>query len=180
MDKDAIPDMCDDDIDGDGKKNVLGLIIQQHPPLCRYTKDDLDPDKVKESLERTKDGDDIDNCSLLINPLQTDLNGNSIGDNCEEMMALDPDRDGDGIPDSKDLCPDTPENMNGIEDADGCPEFVDVQDTDPGVEPVQCNVCPCPYVQNAADLVQGDKVRAVLLNEDGTIRVSTSPIEIIE
>jgi OmpA-OmpF porin, OOP family len=34
----------------------------------------------------------------------------------------DGDRDGDGIPDSRDKCPDVPENYNGIEDEDGCPE----------------------------------------------------------
>lgn len=179
MDKDTIPDMCDDDIDGDGITNVLGLILQQHPPLCKYSKDDLDQDKIKETIDRIKKWDDLDNCSITVNPNQADLNGNFIGDSCEDIIAVDPDRDGDGIPDSKDLCPDTPENMNGIEDVDGCPEFTDVPDVNPGVTP-QCNVCPCPYVQNAADLVQWDKVRAVLMNSGGTVRINTSPIEIIE
>ncbi len=32
------------------------------------------------------------------------------------------DRDGDGIVDSKDACPDDPEDFDGFEDADGCPE----------------------------------------------------------
>lgn len=55
--------------------------------------------------------------------------------------------------------------MNGVDDTDGCPEFIDTTDVDPGVKP-QCNVCPCPYVQDAADLVPGDKVRAVLLDSE--------------
>jgi hypothetical protein len=32
------------------------------------------------------------------------------------------DRDGDSIPDSRDGCPDQPEDRNGFEDADGCPD----------------------------------------------------------
>jgi outer membrane protein OmpA-like peptidoglycan-associated protein len=32
------------------------------------------------------------------------------------------DRDGDGIPDSRDKCPDVPEDRDGFEDDDGCPD----------------------------------------------------------
>jgi hypothetical protein len=32
------------------------------------------------------------------------------------------DRDGDGIPNSRDKCPDQPEDMNGFQDDDGCPD----------------------------------------------------------
>ena len=32
------------------------------------------------------------------------------------------DRDGDGIADSKDMCPDQPEDFDGFEDTDGCPD----------------------------------------------------------
>lgn len=179
MDRDTIPDMCDDDIDGDGKLNMLGLILRQ-PPQCRYTENDLNPTVIKTTIDRKKKGDDLDNCSLTVNPDQKDTNGNFIGDVCEDLITVKDDRDGDGISDDTDACPDTPENMNGIEDTDGCPEFTDVPDIDPGVKPVQCNLCPCPYVQGAADLIAGDKVRAVLLNADGTVRVNVSPIEIIE
>lgn len=30
MDQDQIPDMCDDDIDGDGIKNLIGIIIDEY------------------------------------------------------------------------------------------------------------------------------------------------------
>jgi outer membrane protein OmpA-like peptidoglycan-associated protein len=33
-----------------------------------------------------------------------------------------PDRDGDGIADGADVCPDAPEDKDGVEDADGCPD----------------------------------------------------------
>ncbi|OPL07202.1 hypothetical protein AM593_00418, partial [Mytilus galloprovincialis] len=49
------------------------------------------------------DGDGInnsdDNCPYLKNPLQTDLNGDQVGDDCVV------DSDGDGIDDSNDTCP---------------------------------------------------------------------------
>jgi hypothetical protein len=32
------------------------------------------------------------------------------------------DRDGDGIPDGRDLCPEMPEDHDGVEDDDGCPD----------------------------------------------------------
>jgi outer membrane protein OmpA-like peptidoglycan-associated protein len=36
--------------------------------------------------------------------------------------ADDPDRDHDGIPNECDVCPDAPENFNGLCDEDGCPD----------------------------------------------------------
>jgi hypothetical protein len=36
MDKDGIPDICDDDIDNDGIKNLLGLINPNTPNNCNY------------------------------------------------------------------------------------------------------------------------------------------------
>lgn len=49
------------------------------------------------------------------------------------------DRDGDGILDDQDLCPDEPEDYDGIEDHDGCPED---QDTD--ADGIGDNVDLCP------------------------------------
>ena len=42
-------------------------------------------------------------------------------------MSAPADRDHDGIPDSVDICPDDPEDIDGYEDADGCPD-VDCDD----------------------------------------------------
>jgi outer membrane protein OmpA-like peptidoglycan-associated protein len=50
----------------------------------------------------------------------------------------DRDTDGDGIPDSSDMCPDQPEDFDGIQDADGCPE--DDADRD-GIPDTQ-DACP--------------------------------------
>lgn len=44
MDKDAIPDMCDSDIDGDTAPNPLGIILYEKPD-CSYGPDNtLPPD----------------------------------------------------------------------------------------------------------------------------------------
>lgn len=32
------------------------------------------------------------------------------------------DRDGDGVADHRDLCPEMPEDLDGVSDDDGCPE----------------------------------------------------------
>jgi len=38
------------------------------------------------------------------------------------LSITGPDRDGDGVIDSEDLCPDQPEDRNGVNDDDGCPD----------------------------------------------------------
>ncbi len=38
-------------------------------------------------------------------------------------VEVDGDRDNDGIADSKDVCPDLPEDMDGFDDGDGCPDY---------------------------------------------------------
>jgi len=45
--------------------------------------------------------DQIDNCAVVPNPNQIDLNGDDVGDICSG------DRDNDGIPDADDSCPDS-------------------------------------------------------------------------
>ncbi len=41
----------------------------------------------------------------------------------EAVVQSDGDRDGDGILDSKDVCPDLPEDKDGFQDDDGCPDY---------------------------------------------------------
>jgi hypothetical protein len=45
-----------------------------------------------------------------------------------KLKAPDRDSDGDGIPNSKDMCPITPEDPDGHDDDDGCPDLDDDQD----------------------------------------------------
>src|SRR5215831_19705996 len=64
------------------------------------------------------------------------------------------DRDHDGIPDSADLCPDDPEDLDGYEDSDGCP--------DP-----DCDDCCTPITQSKIGFLPGqstiaDRAKSVL------------------
>jgi len=64
---------------------------------------------------------------------------------CRELALSnkEPDSDGDGVPDSKDKCPDTPEDKNGFEDLDGCPEG----DRDTDEDTILDRVDACPTEQ---------------------------------
>jgi hypothetical protein len=53
------------------------------------------------------------------------------------------DRDGDGVPDDRDLCPDLPEDRDGIQDDDGCPD--EDADGDGVLDPEDA----CPLVPGA-------------------------------
>lgn len=46
----------------------------------------------------------------------------------------EPDRDGDGIPDTRDQCPEQPEDKDGYQDEDGCPDEDNDQDGTPDLQ----------------------------------------------
>lgn len=66
-DKDGIGDVCDDDIDGDGVKNPVGIV---------------DDNGNIDIAKRTKEMDD---CLFIVNPDQKDDNKDDIGDACENI-----------------------------------------------------------------------------------------------
>lgn len=84
-----------------------------------------------EEADTDMDGvtDDRDNCALVGNADQADVDTDAIGDACDpcEGPQTGQDRDGDGIDDACDVCPD---GRNHEEDADG---VVDGCDLCPGV-----------------------------------------------
>ena len=131
MDWDKIPDICDDDIDWDGKKNLLWIINRENKD-CSITSSNINVEILRKQFWVCS----LDNCPFGANEDQTDLNNNGVWDVCESSMSkllrysvditddeswvltLDLDADQDGIPDSKDACPSVPWNS-----ADGCPQY---------------------------------------------------------
>ena len=100
-DVDRLGDACDDDDDGDGifDDGDGGGVIGDHPCTGGQTA-----------------GCD-DNCIFQSNPNQSDLDGDGLGDACED------DTDGDGVADALDcaptmpeIYPGAPESCNGIDD----------------------------------------------------------------
>ena len=109
VDGDGIGDVCDDDVDGDTILNDVdecpntsaGEIV--NAAGCSESQLDDDSDGVMNN---------VDNCPNTSNPNQEDLDGDDIGDVCDD------DIDGDNIMNDVDICSDTPIGVSV--DANGC------------------------------------------------------------
>jgi hypothetical protein len=130
IDKDKIPDSCDDDIDGDGVKNLIG-VVQNIYPDCSLTGANINRDITQKHIQWVCT---LDNCPRTTNSDQRDLDQNDKGDICQATIdsigkdnttnkELENDKDKDGIRDAFDACQNIPENYNTIQDGDGCPEI---------------------------------------------------------
>ncbi|MBM4353506.1 MAG: hypothetical protein FJ109_06865 [Deltaproteobacteria bacterium] len=108
-DLDGAPDCVDDDDDGDGYGDGNG------------------------------NGDGNDNCPLVSNPGQEDMDQDKIGDAC------DADADGDAIPDAVDNCPGLKNTLQGDIDGDGTGDGCDDDDDGDGHGDDEDN---CPLVAN--------------------------------
>ena len=131
QDKDWIPDICDDDIDWDGIKNLVGIITKENKD-CSVTSDNVSIEILKKQIWVCS----LDNCPFNSNPDQSDLNNNWMWEVCEisisslltstrsvtsdeeVALTLDKDQDQDWVPDSRDDCVNVPWNS-----ANGCPQY---------------------------------------------------------
>ncbi len=203
MDWDWIDDRCDDDIDGDGVKNPIWLIIENHfscdinkATIDKYKRDSM-MKQLQENVLRNTSCISIDNCPLQSNNDQIDNNNNWIWDKCENNQYIfgnynnsrswwniDEDSDNDGINNSIDKCPNISETYNWYEDNDWCPELWDNNPCDIKVLWnssiwFECLQCPCQYVQESADIKPWDIIRTTLRNISWNILQSRSNTKIL-
>jgi PKD repeat protein len=87
MDDDQLPDMCDDDIDGDGTPNMLWLLLSENPPTCIIGSWQIDWVRFDQYYDLIQSGWDNDNCPFIINADQIDQNINSYGDICDPIIS---------------------------------------------------------------------------------------------
>lgn len=118
MDDDNIPDICDDDIDEDWVKNLIGLILFDNDD-CSINADNINHDLLQEQIQWVCL---LDNCPFTINNDQEDRDRSGIGDICEQSLGTTiqthneqnnllnavKDSDGDWIDDTQDACPTIP------------------------------------------------------------------------
>ena len=182
MDWDWIPDMCDDDIDGDGILNLIWL-IEFELPNCDLNADNINTD----ILMMHQNVCSLDNCPFYKNENQMDINNNGRWDQCDSLISLINisawnnkdsiiDSDWDWIPDHLDACPLIPENYNGVEDFDWCPEIgtnvncaiwsKNIATIENTITQKECLACPCEFSDFANDLNINDTVKAVLWDFD--------------
>jgi len=191
MDKDGIPDICSDDIDGDGVPNLLWL-IQFENKDCSY---ESNPDTSNANLnqwilaQHYKWICSLDNAPFTPNPDQLDLNQDGIGDAQKTTLTIGSgqtitDTDGDGVSDIQDLCP----TIQGPINNNGCPDigqdlWCNQQWITPLlgmtndiiiVKPTTCNQCPCQFWDFASDLTNNDQIRAILRDNKKTIQYKLS------
>ena len=83
LDKDGIPDLYDDDLDGDGVKNLLGMILYERDDCKLIIGENVDKRRYQQHFWVCS----LDNCPFNANKDQIDINLNGVGDQCEEWKS---------------------------------------------------------------------------------------------
>ncbi|PCJ32700.1 MAG: hypothetical protein COA99_16275, partial [Moraxellaceae bacterium] len=159
-DGDGTGDNTDADIDGDGANNEDDAYPYNdqedtdtdHDGIGNNADTDDDGDGISDTEEISKGsdplstdsdndmvGDNIDNCPIVVNTNQADLDHDGLGDAC------DSDDDNDGVDDEVDSCPGKKNSGNDL-DNDGIDDICDTDRDGDGQDDVVDN---CPIIANA-------------------------------
>lgn len=144
MDRDTIPDICDEDIDGDGTNNLMNLILYERPN-CIIDDDNTNLPLKQYEHQQAASGVNLDNCPFTVNIDQADDNRDGYGNICQDVDPVCILFDGTSYPWP---CP--------VIDA-ALPWLSTIKVT-------SCSKCPCAYVQWPAEAV-----RSLLFNPQQTL-----------
>lgn len=149
----------------DGWNEDGGSLLNWTLTVCGVSKIDVDKDGIEDS---------VDNCPTTYNPTQKDIDGDGIGDACD-------DTDGDGVFDDKDNCPFVVNPNQADLDNDGIGDMCDDSDGD-GVLDYRDN---CPFSVNVnqedndndgiGDVCDPDDDNDGVLDEDDNCKFGPNP-----
>ncbi len=145
-DADGIDDACDSDVSGPADADGDGVLNNEDncPLIANPSQDNADSDLFGDACDTDADGDGVpdktdngdgtfsvilvtsggDNCPLVANDGQSDLDGDQTGDAC------DTDADGDGVPDKTDNGDGTFSTLEPADGGDNCPLVANADQTD--------------------------------------------------
>ncbi len=175
MDNDGTPDMCDDDIEGDGYINPVGLLLFEKDDCSIW--DNLNMPLLEQYGNQSNNDPSLDNCPLTSNAGQENTDSDQYGNVCDTDPSIpntnnNNDNDNDGIPNHLDILPNVPNGSLGLPNTLS-PLVVGTNSTIANT----CVACPCGFTQTLSPLAQGDMVYAEMWYEGGTIKSNFFPIK---
>ena len=160
QDKDGIDDRCDDDVDGDGVKNLIWLIVR-NSPSCTIIEKNIDNIVLQEHFQWSCR---LDNCPWTINTNQEDNNKNKIWEKCEDMFKW---RWNNGNSNENENNWNN-NNQSGDNGINNCKNIIEI-DSGAIITVEQCKQCPCQYADENIQLKPWDTIRASLWDMTGNI-----------
>ncbi|MFA7284396.1 MAG: PKD domain-containing protein [Candidatus Absconditabacterales bacterium] len=175
MDKDSTPDMCDDDIDGDGYSNPVGILNRENDD-CSIG-NNLNTPLLEQYSSHSNNDPSIDNCPIKSNPDQLNTDKDQYGNICDPQPNTpntnsNNDNDNDGTPNHLDNLPSVPNGPFSIKIVPGNSASV----PDSNISST-CTTCPCGFTQTLSPIAQGDIVYAEMEYQGGVIQSNFFPVK---